>query len=247
MNEKVYTETPDLWPKADQLTWSSVKPVLYEFHDALFIMFPKMVGQKKYLFNIYRWDGGALTNVLQLDGTDMRNGTMLYQQNPDKDSPYYKVASYTEGHTTYNTGFFFVSNGKLFCMATYPCYDGTSFNGEFFRGFVFARYDEKVGQFEMLNITDTVYVPTVAINCTPTADYYDVEGMDEFNLICPMARIEYNADGSSKTFKVPQAFMDESKLGYIFKVEVDEHELAPSQYTAIYGLRVTSRPCVFWE
>lgn len=235
MQEFVYRETPDLWPKVDQLTWLSVKPVLFEYHDNLFIMFPKMVAQKKYVFNIYRWDGGNLTNCLELDGTDMTNGTMLYKQNPEPGTDYYKIASYAEGHTTYNTGFFFLSNGKLYCMATYPCYDGVSFNGEFFRGFVFARYDEKVGQFEMLSIADTVYVPTVAINCTPSTDYYDVDGMDEFNLLCPLARIEYNADGTSRVFQVPQAFMDESKMGYVVKVEVDEHELAPSQYTAVYG------------
>ena len=235
MENIVITETSDLWPKADLLTWSAVKPVMYEFHDRLFVMFPKMVGEHKYKFYIYRWDGEKFETALELDGTDTSNGTIIYKPNPSTDDAYYDRASYETGHTTYNTGIFFVSNGSLYVMATYPGYDGTSFGGKFFRFFVFAKYDEEVGQFEMQTFDDALYVPTVAINTTPSADYYDVDGMDDFNLLCPKARIEYNADGTSNTFKIPQAFMDESKLGYTVKVEVDEHELSPSQYTVSYG------------
>ena len=226
----------DFYPNASELTWAHIKPVMYEFHRNLFIMFPKQVRENAFKFFIYRWNGGTLTTVMELDGTDTTDGTLIYKADPEPDTEYYKVAAYENGYTTYNTGIFFISNGNLYCMATYPMCDGHSFDGKFFRGFVFAKYNESKSRFEMLNLTNDIYTPTVAINCTPLADYYDVDGMDEFNLLCPVVRIEYNSDGEERIYHVPRPFIEQSRLGYVIKVEVDEQVADPSTYQSGFGV-----------
>lgn len=229
--QKRMYETGYTW--ADAQTWATMRPVMFEFHEKLYLMNTYQADEHKYTFNIGCWDGANGTNVLSLDGTDTTNGTFLYKANPDPDSSYYKRTSYEVSSKVYNTGFFFVSDGTLYCIASYPGYDGTSFDGKFFRFYVFAKLNEETGQFEMQSIDD-MYVPTVAINCRPDISYYDVEGLDQFNLLCPRARIEYNGDGSSKTYKIPKELTDE-KMGYAVKVEIDEEEVSPSTYSVSFG------------
>lgn len=223
------------WSYADASTWGEHRPVMFEFKEKLYVMYTKMVGAHRYDFYIDRYDGSNSANVFHLNGTDTTNGTIIYKSNPTTSDKFYKEADYATGYTTYNTGIFFMSNGSLYCMATYPGYDGHSFGGKFFRFYVFAKLNMSSGNFEMQRITDEsqVYVPTVAINTKPDATHYDVDGMDAFNLINPKAKIEYNGDGTSKTYKIPKIFMDESKLGYIVKVEVNNTVV--SNYTKSYG------------
>ena len=223
------------WTHANDQTWGEHRPVMFEFREILYVMYTMQVDEHRYDFFIDAYNGITVTNVLHLNGTDVTNGTMIYKADPAPTDDFYKKADYDNGYTTYNTGIFFLSNGSLYCMASYPGYDGHSYGGKFFRFYVFARLNKDTGMFEMQNIADEkqVYVPTVAINCKPDATYFDVDGMDEFNIINPKAKIEYNGDGSSKTYKIPQIFMDESQMGYTVKVEVNEQ--VTTAYTASYG------------
>ena len=222
------------WQYADAQTWNSHRPVMFEFHEKLYIMHQTMVAEHKYMFAISCWDGANFTRVLELDGTDTVNGTVLYKPDPETGTAYYDAVSYEKNATIYNTGFFFVSDGTLYCIASYPGYDGHSFGGKFFRFYVFAKLNEETGMFEF-QAMDDMYVPTVAINTKPDTSYFDVDGMDEFNILCPRARIEYNGDGSSTTYKIPQILLDESSLGYAIEVEINETVVSPSTYTVSYG------------
>jgi hypothetical protein len=198
-------------------------------------MYTMQVGEHRYDFYIDSYNGTTVTNVFHLNGTDTTNGTVIYKSNPATTDEYYKKADLVNGYTTYNTGIFFMSNGSLYCMASYPGYDRHSYGGKFFRFYVFAKLNKSTGNFEMQKITNEsqFYVPTVAINAKPDATYFDVDGMDSFNIINPRARIEYNGDGTSKVFKIPQIFLDESKMGYIVKVEINEQ--VTTAYTKTYG------------
>lgn len=223
------------WTMADDYTWQEHRPVMFEFKEKLYVMYTKMIAEHRYDFFIDMYDGSNVTNVFTLNGTDTTNGTILYKANPSTTDSFYKEADYATGYTTYNTGIFFMSNGSLYCMATYPGYDGTSFGGKFFRFYVFAKLNADTGKFEMQKLTNEsqMYIPTVAINAKPDATYFDVDGMDAFNIINPQARIEYNGDGTTKVYKIPQIFMDESKMGYVVRVEVNEQTV--TNYTKAYG------------
>lgn len=223
------------WSYANDQVWGEHRPVMFEFKGILYIMYTMQVGEHRYDFYIDSYNGTTVTNVFHLNGTDTTNGTVIYKSNPATTDEYYKKADLVNGYTTYNTGIFFMSNGSLYCMASYPGYDGHSYGGKFFRFYVFAKLNKSTGNFEMQKITNEsqFYVPTVAINAKPDATYFDVDGMDSFNIINPRARIEYNGDGTSKVYKIPQIFLDESKMGYIVKVEINEQ--VTTAYTKTYG------------
>jgi hypothetical protein len=260
------------WQYADEQTWGERRPVMFEFHDKLYIMYSKMVSRTRYDFFIDAMDMQYnIENVFTLNGNDTTNGTFLYYPNPtepgsepeetsssevtegaeqsaetneeeqeDTGTDFYYRASYDKGYVTYNTGVFFISNGSLFVLATYPGRDGTSFDGKFFRFYVFARLDESTGRFTMMSIDDEtqIYVPTVAINTENDASYFDVDGMDEFNVLCPKAIINYNGNGESseakRTYTIPSIFVD-YKLKYVLKVVVDNKEVSPDDYTVAAG------------